>query len=76
MRKVWKFEPRLCEMSEIKIGDLFQVQKANSHDVIDEGELHLAVTDAEGYDPENPEKMKVTASPLFRRLVNDRSVKA
>lgn len=45
-RKVWRYIPQLVEMSELKKGDLFQMQKATPTDNVDEGQLLYALEDA------------------------------
>lgn len=44
-RKVWKYSAVLCEMSELKKGDIFQMQKRDSNDLIQEDELLIATED-------------------------------
>lgn len=46
LRKVWRYIPVLCEMSELKKGDLFQMRKASPEDEIEEDILLIARADA------------------------------
>lgn len=47
LRKVWRHgKPELVEMQEIKAGDLFQIQKRDDQDEVNEHELHLALGDS------------------------------
>lgn len=45
-RKVWLYLPHLVEMSDLKAGNLFQMQKATPDDPISENDLLMALEDA------------------------------
>lgn len=47
LRKVWRYsKAELIELSELRAGDLFQIQRRDEDDMVNESELHLALGDS------------------------------
>jgi hypothetical protein len=59
-RKVWRYTATLVEMSELREGDLFQMQKATPEDDIADDDLLIAMSDARPCD-EPPTTTVITA---------------
>jgi hypothetical protein len=63
LRPVWKFVPVQCTLADIKAGDIYQMGKRDDDDIIDDGQLWIARTDAKP-DTERGYGSVVMADPI------------